>query len=215
MPSGKVPAEVDIARPVVEWLSDLRYDVYQEVAGYHGVADIVARRGRLIWVVEAKRTFNLHLLEQAHRWRGLAHRVSIAVPKLPSRAQGVALRVLESFGIGVFVVSGGHVHHHGTPLHRAARTDRWHLCDEQRDHVAAGTAGGGYWSEFKRTAKTARQYVAKHPGCTLSELVAGISHHYATDKSARAHLPRYIREGIIDGIRVEETRPLRLWPEQE
>lgn len=208
-----IPAEVDVARPVVEWLADLRYDVYQEVAGYYGVADIVATRGPLIWVVEVKRTFSLPLLEQAHRWIGSAHRVSIAVPKLPSRAHDVAMRVLESFGIGVFLVTDGHVAHRGTPLHRAVKTDVWNLCDEQRDYVPAGSCGGGYWSEFKRTAKDARRYVDEHPGCTLRELVDGIAHHYSSDKTARAHLPRYIRDGIIEGIRVEETRPLRLWPE--
>lgn len=213
-------AETDTARPVVEWLRDLRYEVYQEVSASQGVADIVARQGRLIWVVEAKQKLGLSVIDQARRWLGHAHRVSVAVPKIPARTGAIARDILDRYGIGLFNASGGHggrCHHMGTPLHRAVVPgvrDYWDtiLADYPPDYCEAGSAGGGYWSPFKGTVTAAVRYVSNHPGCTMRELVAGIEHHYNSDKSARSHLPRYIDAGIIDKLRVDrETRPARIW----
>ena len=46
----------------------------------------------------------------------------------------------------------------------------------------------------------------------LKDLVDGVAHHYASDSSARGNLCRMIREGVIQGIRIEGGRPLRLFP---
>ncbi len=72
--------EVELARPVVAWLGDLGWEVFQEVSAGGSVADIVARRGPVLWVVEVKRSLGLSLLGQAHAWKRRAHRVSVAVP---------------------------------------------------------------------------------------------------------------------------------------
>jgi hypothetical protein len=45
-----VGKEVAVARPVVEYLREQDWEVYQEVECISGVADIVAVRGKLVGV---------------------------------------------------------------------------------------------------------------------------------------------------------------------
>ena len=75
--------ETDIAKPVVSWLQDQGWTVYQEVeVKERGArADIVAIIEPKIWVIEVKRSYGLGVLEQALSWRSLSHYVSIAVPR--------------------------------------------------------------------------------------------------------------------------------------
>ena len=72
--------EVDLAKPVISYLEERGWDVYQEVLIYGKIADIVATFGKLTWIVEVKTSLSLKLLEQIYAWRGKANFISIAIP---------------------------------------------------------------------------------------------------------------------------------------
>lgn len=106
--------EEDLGPPVVAWLTAWGWDVYQEVVVGDGVADIVATRGPVVWIIELKLSFSLSLLDQAYHRRRYAHRVSVAVPKY-SRGGSVKLgstrHICDILGIGLLLVAGAGAEH--------------------------------------------------------------------------------------------------------
>ncbi len=103
-------------------------------------------------------------------------------------------------------------------LARKAVTDRIRgaLCDAHRTYAEAGNPDGKRWSPFQETARLVREEVERHPGCSMKQLVEAVDHHYASVASFKCNMAKYIRAGIIDGIRVEqEGRKLRFYPETQ
>lgn len=217
--------EEELAAQVVVHLEGM-WDIYQEVRAYPGVADIVARElgGPRVWIVETKMSFGLEVLGQAQRWitYGCAHLASVAIPAPRRRTPGRTFGEMaaERFGIGVFEVGRDTVRER-VPARLHRRLNEHHdirrlLRAEHRTHAKAGSARGGYWTQFKGTSRAVLAFVRTHPGCSVKELVDGIEHHYASAKGARTTLVGRIRDGVIKGVLVDEgARPLRLWPDTE
>lgn len=199
------PTETDLARVVVAWLQDLRWDVYQEV-GYGGGgprADIVAKQGPLVWVIETKAAFGLNVLGQAHAWRGNAHRVSIAVPYSRGVAAEFSREVLRQFGIGLLIVS--------TTFEKSVREDIFpalnrcpgrilKVSEGHKSAAPAGTNGGGYWTPFLQTKRNLIEKVTREPGIPVRELIAQMKHHYSRNSTARSSLVHWIRSGVIPEV---------------
>lgn len=223
---GKVfETESELAAVVVEWLMVQGWEVHYEVSfGYAGIrADIMARSGRLVWVVETKLSLSLNLLEQAAEWRGWANFVSIAVPHSRHRKRGLFLgKVLDFTGVGLLNVRGKNAVH-DVETHRRPRLNRkivkgrlLELLKVHKNYVPAGTPDGGYWTPFRETGRELRRFVEKNPGCTMKQAVDGIEHHYSKDKTAVSCLRDHVGSGVIEGIRVEEEgRAWRLFPEEK
>lgn len=101
--------EVEVAPPVISWLEEQNWDVYQEVNTGLGsnTADIVALRNGLVWVIECKTRMGIEVLAQATRWG--AHFRSVCVPQIRKRSRNfnlwldLAQRV---YLVGVIVVYG-------------------------------------------------------------------------------------------------------------
>jgi hypothetical protein len=213
--------EVELAAPVVAWLEDLRWDVYQEVSAYGRTADIVAVQGPLIWVVEAKRSLSLAVLDQAWHWRTWAHYVSVAVPVSKRPISAFAGRCLAQEGIGLIKAKNPALTVWERPvielmpakLHRQIVEGlREKLDPAQKTYAQAGSRNGA-WSPFKGTCDRLRHYVQAQPGATLKEAVGAIKTHYQTPGAARASLARWIHEGVVPGVRCErDGRVLRLYP---
>jgi len=209
-------AETEVARPVVAHLESQRWDVYQEVEGHGGRADIVAVLGSLVWVVEVKRTLSLSLLAQATAWRPWAHYVSIAVPQGTRANDGHRFgeRLAEERGIGVIVVAApvtlGRkeirpavvVPHVMGKLNRRAscvQELRNVLRPEHKTFAEAGGDTGRYWSPFRQTCKLVGEAV-KSGARPLRDVISEIDHHYASDAGARACLTKWIDAGKIPGV---------------
>lgn len=220
-------SEEQFAATVVAWLRDMKWDVYQEVEARGSVADIVAVRGPLLWVVETKLTYSLQLLWQAQEWKGWAHHVSVAVPYGSARSH--ARRMMEHFCrlMGIGLLSGrntGHEDHKpvaeicewvAPAFDRRAAADivRRMLTDKHRDYARAGNAKGLRYTPFRATCDRVRERVTAAPGLTMKELVDGIETHYNSTKTARSALAKWIQAGVVDGVRAErDGRALRLWP---
>jgi hypothetical protein len=210
--------EVDLARVVVTYLRENQWDVYQEVEVFGWVADIVAVNGRMVWVIETKRSLTFEVIQQAVRWGRYAHYVSIAVPEVRmSSGRQFAYRVCKEFGVGALsVMSNGHVNEQVVSrLNRKAMADRIRdrLTAAHRTYAEAGNADGRRWSPFKETCDRVRMAVERQPGVTMKELIARIETHYASTASAKSAIAYWVKHGKIDGVRCElEGRRLRLFP---
>lgn len=195
-----------------------RWEVFEEVRpfGRGAIADIVARQSNRIWVIECKTSLSLALLGQALGWRGLAHWISIAYPRTRRYTAGwnAAVAICHNFGIGRLMVDRSDIEDTPPQLMRRVGLD-WNkvLCNEHKTMCVAGSAGGGYFTPVKRTGRALEKYVRENPGCTFKAAVAEIQHHYARDSIALSCLRRWVADGVINGIRVDEgVRPFRLWP---
>lgn len=205
--------EKDLAALVVASLQEQRWDVYQEVRLYWGspIADIVATRGPLLWVIECKKTFGLDVLEQATHWTRYAHHVSVATPSPKERQVSTfKVQLLQALGIGQLHVIESYMGYSGVSenvppaLHRRIHFKlRDVLRDEHKTLVAAGGNRGGYYTPFKGTCEEIRRYVARHPGTTLAETLKNIPHHYSSINSGKAALSHLIQGGKVPGLRLE------------
>lgn len=223
---------------IAEHLRDLGWEVYAEVQMHYGGprADMVATQGPVLWVIETKSRLSFKVIEQAAWWTGFAHRVSVGVPaaKRGTASRKVAHRTFRHLRLGLIEVTrtewpedpGRSGYRPSLPvretidgkLARNVSADllRRSLCEEQKTWAAPGNADSEYWTPFKSTVRELNRFVRAHPGCTLKELVEGIDYHWRTPASAKGCIPRYIREGIIEGIEVrKESRRLYFYPENE
>lgn len=228
--------EADLAKPVVDWLKDLRWEVYEEVqvSAYSHAADIVAIQGKLVWVVECKRSLSLSLLEQAWRWRPYSNYTSIAIPR-PTRMKHhpghrVAKRFIRERGIGMLWVEK-HTNEMlpeyteievqedvPTKLNRKAFTRRLldGLREEHKTFAVAGSSLGKRYTPFRATCDAVRREVERQPGITMKELIDAVPTHYAHAASARSSLYKNIIDDLVDGVRLErEGRLIRLYPTKE
>jgi len=219
-------SEVELCKPVIVWLQDYGWDVYQEVQlrTYGPVCDIVAvrRAPPLIWGIEAKAAFSLQLLEKIPAWAGTFNYTSIAYPRVPQR-KGPEDRyyrlmqlVRHHWGVGMIEVELGRSivkpvpsrcleqwppRLHRVPSHRTKSV--FAVIDENHKHfAAAGTADGKRWTPFQSTCKQMRTYVEAHGPVLLSDLVTAIEHHYKTPKSARDSVKHWIKAGKIPPLKI-------------
>lgn len=202
-------SEAQMAEIVVRWLQDDGWEVYQEVSvGYScSRADIVGIKNGLSWVIECKKNYGLGLLEQALAWVGAVNFVSAACP-LPRRCRGYVAHIChEVKGVGLIDVG----HNSCVTLYKPKlmrlrskhfRGDIRHaLVPEQKEMAAAGSANGGYWTPFKHSVREITDYVRKHPGASIKEVVDAVGAlHWSNPQSAKGCIAKYLRRGIFKDI---------------
>ena len=218
MPLKQV-TEQTLAQGVVCWLRDQDWIVYQEVQGcISGCrADIVAKRGPLLWIIEVKRAMGLALLDQAVGWLGMAHHVSVAYAT-GCLGRTVTL-MLRTTGIGAIRVGTEWekptvVETWAPRLQRRIRENnigRW-VVESQQNFAPAGNADSLYWSPFRETCRKVAAYVADHPGCTVKQMIDAVRHHYESSKTARSAMAHWIKTGKVRGVEARLEGPkLRLY----
>lgn len=208
-------SERDLAKQVIAWLADQQWEVFQEVQVLRGsnVADIVARRDGILWVIECKLSFGFAVIDQAFEWRDFAHYTSVATPSARGRSAFVLLRHL---GIGQLSVGLAEVHEEIAPrLNRNSLTK--HLADALREEhktwAEAGNATGDHYSPFKSTCRDVLRAVEKQPGITMKELIDKTPTHYHSTATARSALAKWIQLGKVAGVESRrEGRHLKLYP---
>ncbi len=211
-------SETELARKVVDWLQDQHWEVYQEV-DMGAIADIVAVQGRLTWVIECKLSMGLAVMEQASNWIGEAHYVSVAVPY--SRHNSFCEKVLRWLGVGILRVSSTETYRDCPVIKEELSPRLWRnikgnlrkgLCDAQKSYAEAGNNKGRRWSPFKQTCQDVLDYVKRHPGCGMKEMLTNVQTHYRTTSTARNCIKTWAEAGRIPGIRmVKEDGRLRFY----
>ena len=209
-------SEAELGEAVAAWLEVQGWDVYPEVQIFTGGAraDIVATRGRYIWVVECKRAFGLAVIAQADAWRRFSHLTSVAVPGARnSDSRYFGERVCLERGIGII---------HPRPTLPAEQWDRWGYkppalrraadtaqlrsrLDPGHKRHRPGNADHSYHTPFRATCERLAELVKRSPGLTIREAIDGIAHHYQSDVNARASLRQWVRGGHVPGVALDET----------
>jgi hypothetical protein len=197
-------AETDVAAPVVAWLKDLGWEVFQEVDFLGNRADIVARQDMTIWVIEVKCNLNLEVLSQANRWVPYAQRVSVAVPfRRKTDVTRFAKEVLVWKGIGLIEVSRN-VTETLSPTNRPGSA-RWRLHEEQKTFCPAGSQSGA-WTPFKQTVINLTDFAKAHPGTPLKDALAQIKHHYKSTPGAIRQIQKLTETRVITTIRLRDGK---------
>ena len=212
--------EVELARQVVAFLEREGFEVYQEVQLEFGgrTADIVALdSNRRVMIVEVKRTLGLSVMEQADGWtrRNLAHWVCVAAPHSNARSRLFADQICMDYGWGLIEV-GQDASRMTSPPRFRRRAEASRVLDaltpEHQTYAEAGNADGRRWTPFQATCAAMRDFVRRRPGSTMREVVGGIRHHYATDASAKGCIMKWLRDGVIKDLRLDDSRrPFRLF----
>jgi hypothetical protein len=206
--------ETDVGRDMASYLETQRWDCFFEATlsphdrEPYGIGksrpDIAATRGLQLLVVECKLTMSFELFAQAKKWQPLANGVAIAVPagSLTEGRQEAFDLCRVHYGLGVFERNDD-----GRIVERVV--PRWHtrssdallscLAPEHKTHADPGTSSGGQFTPMKRTAAALAAFVAEHKGCTLSEALDVIPHHYRSRSIAEVELGKAIRRRQTPG----------------
>lgn len=210
MTRAELGSEEQLGAIVVAWLESLGADVFQEVENI----DIVARVGAELWAIECKRALSMKLLTQGMDRRRLVHRVFIAAPY--TRHMREVGAICEELGIGLLDVHiGSDAVDSGngfgaSSVREIVPSRRWNtrpvdlaarLRPQHKTHARAGSARGGSFTPFLDTCEQLARVVRERPGITLRDAVSAIRHHYATSKSARGTLAKWITVGKVPGVR--------------
>jgi hypothetical protein len=209
--------EVDLAVPVIAWLEEQHWEVYQEVQFSSNRVDIAAVRNNLLWAIECKTSMTFSVLEQAWRWP--VHFRSVAVPA--SKEERVFVyHIAKHLQVGVLTVGldgwlDGKQYikveevvdaplirlNHGYAKHLISK-----LLPEHKTSLAAGSAGGGYYTPYKATMDNVRRFIKEHPGCTLKDIMAGLDkYHYSNPTSAKTCIRKALADWESDWCEVEAT----------
>ena len=202
--------ETDVSQPIVEFLQVMGWEVFQEV-GIGRSADIVARRDKLIWVVETKTSLSLKVMEQASNWKGYANYVSIGIPETKNR---YGKQILKQINTGCLEVSKNRMenlvgfYEPGEGVYETVKSKFWRrrsdwmeeTLKKHKDINKAGVTSTEKITPFKETVSEIVRYLRRHPGSTMKEIADNVPSHYSSHTSMRSCIPGYIKSGVIKNI---------------
>lgn len=218
-------SENELAKILTVWLRQDGWEVYEEISPYGNNGprtDLVATRGRIIWVIECKRSFSLNVIEQASRWFDKAHFTSAAVWQ-PKSSVGIMSQVAAKFGFGLITVKINdsrsepfEVYEKGkSAFNRRANTAKIKamLNYDTKASGLAGLGGKTFRTPFKQTCERISMIVRKSPGIELEEAARLAKHHYADDRKAKTNIINAISNDFIEDLQiVREGKRLLLYP---
>jgi hypothetical protein len=192
--------ETQLGPLVKAHLKELGFEVWEEI----GNIDIVGRIGNRLIGVELKLQCNWVVLEQAMRNRHWMHWSYVAVPSMP-RHGGAAIRATYQYlGVGLLELSSNRVNTVvPAAINRKAEPGRFLklLTPATIDKGVAGSRGNTGWTEWKMMVAKVTEYVQRHPGCKIKEVLKESGHfHYHSDSSFVQSFSTQVRKGIIKGI---------------
>lgn len=206
-------SENELAKTITAWLIADEWEVFEEISPWgsnSSRADLVAKRGAVIWVIETKRNFSLELLDQATGWLPYAHFVSVGI-WYPKRTLGIMSRVCRNLGLGLISVrdeSSGFSERfqvneqEESRFNRRAATEkiRSMLIEETRAKGEAGCGGKVFETPFKNTCRKLLRAVEESPGITLAAALRAATHHYADDRKAHINILNRLEQNVIPEI---------------
>ncbi len=213
--------EAQLAEVLVNYLQNLHWEIYQEVLCRGSVADIVAKQGNRIWIIETKMSLSISLISQVLNWRHLGHWVSAAIPQISHRGRGynptIMARLFQDMGLGLMEVGKYDMKVATIVKPRISRRIASNMMDslqeEQKTYSKAGNDEGQYWTPFKRTCSNIITCVNQNPGIILKEMIKKVDHHYASVSSAKQSIVFWLDKNKISGVKIDRRDGnLRLYP---
>lgn len=201
--------ETDIAKAVINWLKDYKWEVYQEVKIPHfsKIADIIAVQNNIVWIIETKTSLGLKVIAQAYCWRFKANYLSVATPyNRDSDTRDLIDDFLLWKGIGYLQICNSDIYESVKPkLYRKADVKSIinNLKEDHKTFAEAGNNKHSYYSPFKDTCRNILNEVTRNQGILLNDLIKNIKHHYHTPESAKSSILTWTKSGIIKGVTVK------------
>lgn len=195
--------ETDLAKALIESFDGTKYEIFQEVETYIGIADIVLKHS-FIWAIEVKTSLSLQVIAQAWMNTRIYNFSSICVPSVrSSKGAELAHKICRDYGIGIFKIRHGACDEIlKARFNRKAMIKSVRLVDQQKDFSEAGNANGERWTPFNQTVSELKRYIVKHPSCKLKDALTNIKHHYSSLSSAQNSIRQWIYSGVIQGIEI-------------
>lgn len=200
-------SEATLASQLLEYLKNDGWDCYPEALLHYGNgrADIAALKEGKLWILEVKNTLSLRLLEQAIEWAvtKAVNRVSVVTPI--KKITPLVDDICKWKSIGIMTI-----HSYSGIKNRIVAPDLTYNDSKLNKNIESlhpdmknyqpGTSNG-YSTPYNRTMKVVKEFILQNPGSTLSNVVAGIQHHYSSKASAKSGILSGILRGDIEGIR--------------
>jgi len=188
-------SEVELCGSVVQWLQSQHWDVYQEVEMFSqgSRADIIAVRSSVIWVIEAKLSLSVSLIEQAYGWKQYTNYISVLTPLRNRNLSGAIL--LTALGIGTIEV-GKDCRDKNDIRSDLGKFNRIPTFFKDRipsvlkpemqtgEHGKAGNNTSSRWTPYKQTMLEIKRFLVSNGPSTLKQIIQNLNHHYSSDKSA-------------------------------
>lgn len=213
--------ETEVAEIIIPYLKQMGWEVYQEVQIDSNIADIIATQGKIVWVLECKKSLSLNVMAQAYKWRRYAHYVSIVVPtKKRWNTELLLKNILDYLGIGCYMVSKPDNISEFAPVKLNRKVMSYYitnsLTEQHKTWAKAGNANGNRYTPFQHTKDNLIREVRKNPGITLKQLIKSIDHHYASEASAKGSLLSWIHQGVINEVELRrEGRQYKIYLKEE
>jgi hypothetical protein len=200
--------ETDLAKHVINYLKDNKWNVWQEVklSKYIcSIHDIIAVKHCITWCIECKLSFNLKVIEQSYRSNTIFK--SIAVPRNNDFGQ----LICRNLGIGYMIVSdaenileySGKVFRHN---YKHSKDIIQELSNIPKDYSKAGSKGN-YWTPYKSTMQSIRVYIYENPGCSYNDILLNLKNsHFSSPTSARSCIRKDLELYEKSWCKIENNR---------
>jgi hypothetical protein len=199
--------ETELAKIVIDWLKDQKWEVWQEVKLSKYICpihDIIAVQNGITWCIECKLNFNLKVIEQVYRSNTIFK--SIAVPKMNCFGN----KICNILGIGVIHTNNNIFHYYPGKVFRENYRCNKEIVETLKNipqsYSEAGSFRGHYWSPYKETITNVKNYINKNPCCKLKDIMDGLKHHYASAASARSCLKKSLEEYETNWCDIKDGR---------
>ena len=88
-----------------------------------------------------------------------------------------------------------------------------------RDFAPAGSPSGSGWSPYtpyQDTMRRVRAFLMEKPGASIGDILAHVTHHYASPASARGAIPKWLQSVEKDWCRAEwDGKRLRFYVRED
>lgn len=208
--------ETDLCQPVIDYFIKSEgkdIEVFHEVksSGSKKIDLVIKKDGKVI-AIELKLHANLSLIKQAFYNIQYSNFSYIALPLKSKRAAGERFmkNMCESLGIGILYVGWQYCHPEDKTICEMVLADehspirKLSLFENQKTFVKAGEASGSCWSEYKETLMNVENYIKENGSETIINILRKINHHYSSAKVGSGVLIRYIRDGTIKNLTIDE-----------
>lgn len=227
---AKPKSEAEIAKAVASKLEGEGWSCFSEVRIQefvrgikdcpNGIADLVAVRGNLAMIVEAKMSFGLSVLEQAIEWTRVSPLVVVATASAGiGHKDGLKAHLQRYFGLGLYTVSNGYTSYRFSPRllrHNLANVDAIRAClDDRMKLSTAGASTTFRMSPYQDMTWHLRLLLAQHGPMTMKRLIELISarddrFHYASAASMKQQIRAAI-QSYEEDLKFDQATSIVTW----